>query len=128
LARTKGALVFASDLVKLRIEHTAWLTSEIEAKLIPLETALRMMGAKEILLESLRVGERRNRVVDEIYKAFGVIVGIDKPATDEERGMAVAQIVDHVRDVLGTKELTELRQTTTRLALRRISAASSTQT
>lgn len=124
---SKEALTFAGDLMAIRVRHTAWLTAEIEAKLIPFEAALRKMGAGEFLLESLPVGERRSRVVDEIHRAFGVIVGIEKPVTDEEIPTATAQIVDHVRDVrdvLGIKELTALRQTTTRLALRRVSGES----
>jgi len=127
LGPTKAALVFCSDLMKLRMEYTAWLTPEIEARLIPLETALKTIGGKEILLESLRPGDRRSRIVDEIHQAFGMIVGVEKPATDEDRSMAAAKILDHVRDVVGINELTALRQTTTRVALRRVSKLDETQ-
>ena len=118
---SKDALGFAGDLLGLRIEYTAWLTADIESRLIPFEAALRKMGASESLLPHLPVGERRTRVVDEIYKAFGVIVGTEKPVTDEQAGIATVHILDHLRDVLGIRELTALRQTTTRLALSRVS-------
>jgi hypothetical protein len=118
---SKEALTFAGDLLGIRIDHAAWLTAEIESKLLPFEAALRKMGAAEHLLDSLSVGERRTRVVDEIYKAFGVIVGVQQPHTDDEAAIAAAQIVDHLRDILGIKELTQLRLNATRLALGRVS-------
>jgi hypothetical protein len=123
---SKDVLDFAGELMDLRLRHTAWLTTEIESKLMPFEAALRRMGAGELVLPNLRVGEGRSRVVDDIYKAFGVIVGAAKPATDEERATASAEIVDHIRDVLGIKELTALRQASTRLALQRLSERNET--
>lgn len=117
---SKDVLDIAGDLLKIRTDHAAWLTAEIEAKLLPFEAALRKMGAGEYLLPSLRAGERRSRVVDEIYKAFGLIVGTQAPANDDEAAIAAAKIVDHVRDILGIKELTQLRLSATRLALDRI--------
>ena len=68
-------------------------------------------------MENLSVGERRNRGVDEIYKSFGVIVGVQHPNNEEEAAIAAAQIVDHLRDILGIKEVTQLRLSATRLAL-----------
>jgi hypothetical protein len=82
------------------------------------------MGAGEHLLPSLQVGEGRSRLVDEIYRAFGLIVGVHAPTTDEEGAIAAARIVDHVRDILGIKELTQLRLNATRVALNRISRES----
>lgn len=118
-----NVLKFASDLMRIRIDHTAWLTAEIEAELLPFEAALRKIGAGEGLLPSVPVGERRTRLVDEIYKAFGVVIGTHLPATDDEKAITTAKVIDHLRDVLGIKELTALRQTTTRFALRRVLAA-----
>ena len=45
---------------------------------------------------------------------------VDKPESDEEAEIVAARIIDHLRDVLGVKELTTLRQHTARLALRRV--------
>jgi len=116
---SKEALAFAGDLMDIRVRHTTWLTAEIESKLIPFEAALRKMGAAEHLLDSLPVGEGRTRLVDEVYKSFVVIVGAEKPTTDEEKAIAAARIVDQLRDVLGIKELTQLRLSAARLALLR---------
>src|SRR5437667_49993 len=83
----------------------AWLTVDIESRLLPFEAALRRMGASEHLLNSLAVGERRNHIVDEIYKSFGVITGAEHPSNDEE-AVTAAEIIDHLRSILGIKELT----------------------
>jgi hypothetical protein len=119
---SKAVLDFAGDLAKIRTDHAAWLTADIEAKLLPFEAALRKMGAGEHLLTSLRAGERRSRIVDDIYKAFGLIVGTQPSTSDEEAAIAAAKIVDHIRDILGIKELTQLRLSATRLALDRLAA------
>lgn len=118
---SKEALQFAGDLADIREEHATWLTAELESKLMPFEAALREMGAADHLLDTLPVGERRTRVVDEIYKSFGIIVGAQNPRNDEDAAIASAQIVDHLRDVLGIKELTHLRLSATRLVLARVS-------
>jgi len=123
LGPSQVALKLAGDLARIRTDHATWLTVEIEARLLPFEGALRKMGAGEHLLSvsNVPVGEGRSRLVDEIYKAFGLIVGTQTPTTDEEGAIAAAKIVDHVRDILGIKELTRLRLSATRLALNRVS-------
>lgn len=118
---SKQALDLAGDLQKIRREHTTWLTAEIEERLLPFEAALRKMGAGEHLLPSLRPGQRLSRLVDEIHKSFGLIIGTEHPANEEEAAIVAARIVDHVRDILGIKELTQLRLSATRLTLSRVS-------
>ena len=59
--------------------------------------------------------------MDDIYKSFGLIVGTQTPASEQEAAIAASKIVDHIRDILGIKELTQLRLSATRLALDRIS-------
>lgn len=115
------ALTFAIDLRQIRIDHATWLSSEIEEKLIGFESALRKMGAGAQLLNRLQPGERLSRVVDQIYNSFGIVTGTGPPGSDEEAEIVAARIIDHLRDVLDVKELTKLRQHSTRLALRRVS-------
>jgi len=117
---SKDALKFAFDLRDIRKQHATWLSSEIEEKLIRFESVLNRMGAGMVFLDSAPVGEGRSRVVDEIYKAFSTLLGVEKPEPGEEAEIVAARIIDHLRDVLGVKELTTLRQHTARLALRRV--------
>ncbi len=122
----KNALNFASDLIRIRKKNATWLTAEIESKLIPFEAVFTKIGASMQLLESVPVGEKRSRLVEETFRAFGIVMGMDKPTTDEETEIAAAKIIDHLRNLLGIKELTELRLSAVRLALRRMSDASGT--
>jgi hypothetical protein len=84
------------------------------------ESALNRMGASVLLFERLQPGERLNRVVDETYKAFSTVLGVEKPDSDDEAEIVATRIIDHLRGVLGVKELTSLRQSATHLALRRV--------
>lgn len=116
---SKDALKFAFDLRDIRKGHAAWLSSEIEEKLTRFEGALNRIGSGMVLLDSVPVGERRSRVVEEIYKAFSTLLGVEKPARAEVAEIVAARIIVHLRDVLGVKPLTTLRQHIARLALRR---------
>lgn len=117
---TKKAMNIGSDLVRVRIRHSAWLTVEIEESLKPFEMALINIGAKEHLLENLPVGERRTQVVNEVYRFFGLILGHEKPVNDEEASMTREKIIEQIRDILGINTLTALRQKAAELALERI--------
>lgn len=117
---SKAAMKFASDLRHIRKQHATWLSSEIEEKLICFESTLHRMGVNMAYLDNVAVGEGRSRVVDEVFKAFKTLLDVEKPTPGEETEIVAARITDHLRDVLGVKELTALRQHTTRLALRRV--------
>lgn len=116
---TKGAMNIGGDLVRIRFKHSAWLTKEIEGKLKPFEMALINMGAKEHLLESLPTGEKRSKVVDEVFRFFGLIMGDEKPS-EAEIGMAKDDVIEEIRIILGIHTLTMLRQAAAKLALKRI--------
>lgn len=117
---SKKALQFAWDLTSIRLEYRAWLTEEIEDKLQPYERALREIGANEELLEHLDTGEERTQIVNAVYAAFKLASGIDHPATDDEKARSAAHVIDTLRDVLGIKHLTALRQAVTRVAIDRL--------
>ncbi len=117
---TKKAMNIGGDLVRIRIKHSAWLTTDIEKSLQPFEMALINIGAKEHLLESLPVGERRSRVVDEVYRFFGLVLGHEKPINKEETSMTREKIIEQIRNILGINTLTALRQKAAELALDRI--------
>jgi hypothetical protein len=117
---TKDLLMFASELAMIRMKHATWLTAEIETKLIEFEAGLRKIGASESRLESLAVGEERTRLVDEIFEAFLILIGESAP-TEKKTGIVLARVIDHLRDVLGITQLTQLRLNATSLALARLS-------
>lgn len=119
----KNASNFASDLMSIRKKHATWLTTEIESKLISFESAIRKIGLGMQRLENLPVGKRRSQLVEQIFKSFGIVISEEKPSTEEEGEIAATRIIDHLRGLLGIKELTELRLNAVRLALRRMADA-----
>ena len=52
-----------------------------------------------------------------MYDTFAVVMGIKEGATDEQRETATSTIFEHLRAVLGTRALTELRTTALRAAV-----------
>jgi hypothetical protein len=112
------ALGHANSLRDIRDRHTAWLTREIEEKLFPIEAALRKIGAGSHVLPLVQPGLERSKIVDDVYGAFGKITESGK----ENQGStaAVALITDSLRELLGIKELTELRTEVTKLARDRL--------
>jgi len=91
-------LTFAHELRDIRQRHSPWLTSEIEDNLFPMEHALVRVGASASTLRDLPVGEQRTRLVDEMTRAFMLIIGITEASTAEERRTGANTIRDYLRD------------------------------
>lgn len=119
---SKNSIDIGRELVNIRQKHSAWLTKEIENKLKPFEQALINIGAKEHYLEISRLptGEERTKVVDEIYRSFGLILGHEKSLNEEEANLHIDKIIEHIREILGINTLTKLRLRATELALERL--------
>ncbi|MGH9710977.1 MAG: hypothetical protein ACRD37_10580 [Candidatus Acidiferrales bacterium] len=100
----------ADVFLDLRRKSTVWLTPEIQTALISFEGALRKIGANAWLLNELRADEDRTEAVKEAFGTFAAVMGWETwkgaPVT---RGLAAERIVDSLRDTLGIKELTHLR-------------------
>jgi hypothetical protein len=116
-----NAMTIGRELVNIRQKHAAWLTKEIEAKLKPFEQTLIRMGAKDGLIYNLPMGEKRNKMIEEVYKSFGLILGHEKPTNEEEEGLAIDEIIEKIRVILGISILTEMRLRAAELAVKRIS-------
>jgi len=120
---SKSTMFIGRDLVNVRQKHSAWLTIEIETSLKPFEQALISIGAKHGLLESesLPVGELRNKVVKEVYGSFGLILGSEKPITEEDSDIQVDKTIEKIRNILGITILTKLRLKAVDVAINRLS-------
>ncbi len=117
---SRNAMVIGRELVNIRQRHSAWLTKEIEKKLKPFEQALIKIGAKEGLIKDLPVGESRSKVIEEVYKFFGLIMGDEQSKDNEEAEISLEQNIENIREVLGVNTFTELRQKIAELAIKRI--------
>lgn len=120
---SENAMNIGSDLVRIRKEHSCWLTKEIEKGLEPFEHALIKIGAKENYLKNskLEIKEQRERIVSDIFHSFGLILGDKKPLNEEEAMIAIDEVTEKIREILGIRILTELRLKSAELALKRIS-------
>ncbi len=107
-------------MVNIRQKHSAWLTKKIEGELRPIETALIEMGAKENLLDYQGFGKERDDTVKRVYRLLGLVLGHTKSENDEESKMAIEEVVEIIREILGINTLTELRREATKVALSRL--------
>ncbi len=117
---SRNSMVIGRELVNIRQRHSAWLTKEIENKLKPFEQTLIKIGAKNGLIDSLPVGESRNRVIDEVYRFFGLILKEIEAENKEESEVSLEQNIENIRDILGVSTFTELRLKIAELSLKRI--------
>ena len=117
---TYKALDFGRELVNIRQRHASWLTKEIEAKLKPFEEALIEIGAKEGLIDRLPAGEQRTAAVEKVYKTFGLILEFERYENEREESIAISNIIEYIRGILGITILTELRQKVSKTALARL--------
>lgn len=117
---SRKSIDIGRELVNIRQKHSPWLTKEIEDNLKPFEQALIKIGAQERLLESLPVGEQRSKVVEEVYKAFGLVLGHDPSLNEEEANLCIDKVIEKIRDILGINILTKLRLNATNLAFKRL--------
>ena len=102
------SLKFSSDLIDIRLSFRAWITEDLEAKVMPFEDALRQIGARKIALEGLAPGEQRTRVVKEMYEVFSDVIGFKREGHIDEK-LAPRKIMSHLQELLGVQQLSRLR-------------------
>ena len=99
-------------------KYAVWLTPPIEKELEPFERALRTIGANAFTLEQAP-GE--GKYIEEMYSTFAKVIGLPEwdrePLTGE---LTVVAVIDKLRRVLGTEELSRLRGELVARALRNI--------
>lgn len=117
---SKNAINIGRELVNIRQEHSTWLTKKIESELKIIETALIEMGAKENLLDYQTTGEDRTKTVERVYRLLGLILGHEKSTNDEESKMAIEEVIEIIREILGINALTDLRIEATKLAVSKL--------
>lgn len=119
---SRNSINIGRELVNIRQKHSPWLTKEIEDSLKPFEQALIEIGAQKGLLESLPVGEQRSKVVEKVYKSFGLVLGHEISLNEEEANIHIDKVIEKIRDVLGINILTKLRLSATNLAFERLNS------
>jgi hypothetical protein len=118
---TEKALEAAMKLYVLRQEFTVWLTKSIDEKLNSFEETLRRIGNKALARKAGDDAYFQNLIGD-MYKTFAEAMGFEEWNNEkitEER--ALIKIIQHLRSILGTEELTQLRQQVAEEAVARLS-------
>ncbi|MCL2920040.1 hypothetical protein [Shewanella litorisediminis] len=110
---TREALKHAGNLYTLRIEYTAWITPEMDEKLMPFEKAVRKIGANSGLVSALSGEENRDgartKALEEMYDVFSNLMGIgDVKVKDEDA--TVVEVKNRVREILQVNELVLIRE------------------
>lgn len=116
----RKSLPFSIDLVDIRKKYSSWLTKEIEVKLKPFEHALAHIGSKDQLIDILPVGEKKDKLIEDVNKYIGLIMGHEEANSEEEKEIAKDSVIEEIRNILGINTLSRLRKRATDLALERI--------
>ena len=106
---TEKCIAFATDLEDIRFSYRAWLTAEIQEKILPFEETLRKIGGGSYSLEHLPLGDKRDRIVEEIEELFNKILDLQTRGEGAEKKIAATIFMDHLQDLLGVKQLVQLR-------------------
>ena len=112
------AIERAKELSGIREKFAAWLTRDVEEQLYPIESALRTIGAGSHVLPMVAPGSHRSKIVEDVYNALREVteIGEDKKGATA----SVATITDRLRELLGTKDLVDLRIGIVKLASSRV--------
>lgn len=110
------SLKFCSDLIDIRLSFRAWITEDIETKVMPFEDALRQMGARKCALEELAPGPERTRIVNEMYQVFSNVTGM-KGECQVDEAHAPRWIMNHLQDLLEVQQLSRLRRAVVQAAI-----------
>ena len=109
-----NALDHSGNLFSLRQEYSAWLTEDIATKLEPFEAALRRIGASSQFIETTSgsgsYAESRSKKIDEMYRIFRDMLGLEEKKEKIDEAFAVETVKSKIRDILGIEQLTLLRK------------------
>lgn len=95
------------------MEYTAWITIDIEKKLIPFEIAIKQIAAKSHFIDAIRDKEESNEerlnAIEELYNIFNRVMNLNFEATPKDVESFIV-IKERVRDILQVKKLAEIRE------------------
>jgi hypothetical protein len=111
---TVEAIGCAQKLFALKREYAAWIPKSLSLRLDPFEDALQKIGTMTHLVQALRGTDReaRIRAIDDSYALFNNVLGLEKMKEthpEQKRELAVENVKEEVRSILGINELFEIR-------------------
>ena len=107
---SEKAIEDEKTLAGLRIEYSTWVTDDVSNKLRDFEKALYIIGSKTRLSEKTKNSELAEKAYAEADHMWEKMIGslLNKKNSQNEN-VAVESIINKIRDILGIRELIELR-------------------
>lgn len=106
---TKEALEHAGSLAKIRREFAVWLNKELEEKLKHFERAIREIGAGGATERSSDIIQDTGKHELLVSKVLAIIGEDEYRGEPLDKDLAIATIIQKLREVLGTEELAKVR-------------------
>jgi hypothetical protein len=112
---TAKALNHAANFLEIRRRYSAWLPKEISLGLEPFEKAVGQIGASHHLVEALSAQQQdnagRRQALDEMYATFKQVMQLKgSELLPEHKEVAIEEVKEKVRSIVGIDELTEMRK------------------
>jgi len=107
---SESAMELSNNFFKIRMQYSTWITDEITNQLKDFEEALFKIGSNLKLFKSYTDKKSASILYDESENLWEKVLGrmIDKKNIPDEN-LAIECIKNRVRNILGIKELIELR-------------------
>jgi hypothetical protein len=110
---TELAMGCSQKLFGLRRDYAAWVPKSIALKLEPFENAVHRIGSKTYLVKALQPNDPRQvSALNESYAQFSNVLGLEKMSEtdpDHMQEIAIENVKEEVRAILGINELFEIR-------------------
>jgi hypothetical protein len=108
----------ASRLADIRLSFRAWIVFDLDDNIMKFEQALRKIGGTSRILQDVSPGESRSKKIDEIYELFDKLLDLRREGTERDVQLAAGSIMDKLQDLLGAKELVQLRTSLVKRAVK----------
>lgn len=118
---TERAIEHSKTLFELNKKYAAWIPKTIALELQTFEKALNKMAREEHLIKVLNNSSsqteerkaKRNEAIEKSYQIFEELMNLEKINEDDgdkSTAIAIENIKEKIRSILGINELTEIRQ------------------
>lgn len=98
------------QLKQIRNKYQAWLNKNIIIDLLDLENLIYLHNQKGTQAKNSQIGDTKTKLYDEAKQLFQQIKGEDFVANSYETQSLISKVIFIVQEMIGIKELTELRQ------------------
>lgn len=117
---TRKAFEHVGRFVELQRHYAAWISKDIAIALDPFERAVNKIAALSGLERALGSSDPKGRAnaIEEMYKVFHEVMQIDNPKNIVgDSDIAVEEVKERVRSILGIEQLTRMRRKLVQQAL-----------